>query len=743
MVSALEQMAGENQFVIFEAADSGVYVQLPFFRLNEAEQFSETRHPGTFTDVRGDVRRTEISLHSETRQSPTIIEVVGNEFLPESSRLSEDQVSRLRKLGFNEEPGPNHVGYFCTLDATEAATVCELAFEVFRLPSDFDVNVSVNTGARPAEPFHDGPPSGLDEDQVRQDISNRKLEFQQAWDAYHMAPEHGVTALDLVRAAFESQRPDAVHDLLSEQRVIDSASRMFDLVNAEVAVNVLRVWSEYLWRRGLAKQAVAILENARATGRAGSSLNESLRLYHYHIAQGHNLPREQKPDPDDQIIHLTRITELGFHFGYVYKLLAEAYHRKGEDSVARECLLKAFELDPNLSGAKTIARILGVSPSTPDSATAGAPGSGQLIGGGRTHRRTREAAATNSDIRSWASHSDWRPILDLGSEERYGAKDRDVMGVVAEVLGRCLERVALDVLVRLAHSVYWEVRIRSYVSLCKNGSDLALNSLRELSKMEHLNTTDQACLRMSIDYLESREDGSAEMLGPVGSVTGLLREAQKYVHDGREGRARARIERLLDASQESPLESRNADPILLDILPSAQILLAKLCAAMRDYESALRHVGRVLPSVEPAQRVLVRRAVGDWLWSYIALGKYDEFHDDLYSLALDIQRDLIQEAATSTELQLAVRNLTRWLEVLGRGELVNWIRQKVIDFAPGYGEERSSVYVRSISCSDSLTSFLEAFETKLKPILEQVLESTYGTANSAASSALREHMSMK
>ena len=113
----------------------------------------ETQHPGTFTEVRGDVRRTDINRYSETRQSRTIIEVVGNQFLPESSRLSQDQVSQLRKLGFNEEANPNHVGYFSTQNSTEVATVCELAFEVFRLPSDFDISVSVRgalTAARPA-----------------------------------------------------------------------------------------------------------------------------------------------------------------------------------------------------------------------------------------------------------------------------------------------------------------------------------------------------------------------------------------------------------------------------------------------------------------------------------------------------------------------------------------------------------------------------------------------------------------
>ena len=48
MVSALEQIAGENQFAIFEAADSGIYVQLPFFRLNEAEQYPGNPASGNF-----------------------------------------------------------------------------------------------------------------------------------------------------------------------------------------------------------------------------------------------------------------------------------------------------------------------------------------------------------------------------------------------------------------------------------------------------------------------------------------------------------------------------------------------------------------------------------------------------------------------------------------------------------------------------------------------------------------------
>jgi tetratricopeptide (TPR) repeat protein len=90
-----------------------------------------------------------------------------------------------------------------------------------------------------------------------------------------------------------------------------------------------------------------------------AQLRDNLRSLHYGIAQGYFSPW-QKPSLSTRIRHMQAIIELGFELGYVYKFLAEAFHELGDDETARSHLRRAIEIDPQVSGVKTIMRVLGM-----------------------------------------------------------------------------------------------------------------------------------------------------------------------------------------------------------------------------------------------------------------------------------------------------------------------------------------------------------------------------------------------
>jgi hypothetical protein len=106
--------------------------------------------------------------------------------------------------------------------------------------------------------------------------------------------------------------------------------------------------------------AIQILEDAVSSGLASAALKEELRSHHYGAAQYSHQTTGTKSQPEQRIVHLRRIIELGYDLDYIHKLLAEAYHEAGNNGAARAHLERAYRLNADLSGALRITRALGL-----------------------------------------------------------------------------------------------------------------------------------------------------------------------------------------------------------------------------------------------------------------------------------------------------------------------------------------------------------------------------------------------
>jgi len=193
-----------------------------------------------------------------------------------------------------------------------------------------------------------------------QDIASRKAEFREAWQNLRQHPTDPISALRLIHAAFRAERQDAVRDLLHNLVLIDSASLLLSFVGPDDASETLVRWARFLDQNQRTPAAVQILEDAFVSGRSSSSsVADELRRLHYAWAQYGDPTTGAKALPEVRIEHLNRILEIGFEYGYIYKLLAEAYHDIGDDEQARTHLKEAYRIDPQLSGAVRISRALG------------------------------------------------------------------------------------------------------------------------------------------------------------------------------------------------------------------------------------------------------------------------------------------------------------------------------------------------------------------------------------------------
>lgn len=107
------------------------------------------------------------------------------------------------------------------------------------------------------------------------------------------------------------------------------------------------------------------------------------------------------------------------------------------------------------------------------------------------------------------------------------------------------------------------------------------------------------------------------------------------------------------------------------------------------------------------------------------------FGNHSYRLALEIHFELILRAKTPDDALNNLRSLTRWLELLGADNVVQWIRQLVRTEAPGtwYVDKHDrEQYVRNVDLSPNMRDYLSSFEKRVKAHatakLEHVLRST-------------------
>lgn len=542
-----------------------------------------------------------------------------------------------------------------------------------------------------------------------EDITHRKQAFRNAWEAFRLRPTDVFLALQLVHASFNAERQDTIFGLLQNSVLIDAASLLISQVDSESACVTLIRWADFLYEDHLVKESIQILEDVLATGNATSDVKEHLRRKHYYFAQGYTSKDKKKPVPAVRIKHLNRILELGFEYDYIYKQLAEAYYDLNNNAQARTHLKRAYEINPDLSGAVRISRALGFQDKKAEPS--------------KTKKRKRyqfarpEQIPPPSQIRKWAANGDWDEIFPFAESDRYSphirSKTRNTLRQIASSLGSCPDSQAVEALKNLLNSVYWDVREASILSLAKVGDQHTIHLLQNLPSD---NSRLETCRKNVISYLRAR----TTIHLPIGPPNVELFELARETFDmDNYGKARFLLENIL-----AMIEQGHSS--YLNVLT----LLARSCAEMGDSNEAINLIKPVLAELPTKSRRQMSKYIASWLWEQLVFEAYDSANDEDYLLVLDIH---INHALTSNnpdEVLGNLRHLTRWLEILGEGKTAQWIRSLIRTEAPGtwYVDSHDRhQYVHQVELSENLKSQLIAVNDRIRTgipdKLSQVLQS--------------------
>jgi len=443
----------------------------------------------------------------------------------------------------------------------------------------------------------------------KKDIARRKSAFRKAWDAFHQQPSDIFLALRLIRASFEAERYQEIGELLKDPIIIDASVLLMKIVDRDAALKTLIRWADQLQLSNLAELGVQILEDVYSTGEKRDSLLEKLRSFHYGIAQGYQKDSKGKPGPHVRIRHLFRILELGFELDYIYKLLAEAYHDLGEDNDAAKYLKKAYEINPELSGAVRISRALGFLPEETSK-----PKKKRKK---YTYSRP-EQIPHPSQIREWASRENWEQIFPFCNLALYSPriipKARSTFRQIALSLGDCPDEKAKEFLLEFQSSVYWDVREASESSLERFGQkgkplptpNLLITDNKEVETQlwnqllweAYHPANDQGYLR-AINILTAQvltSNDPDEMLGSLHRMTRWLellgmREMVQWIRDliRREAPGtwyvdshdRVNYIREVEVSEQLKTEAK---PLLTKIQQAAPVRLAKILGSTKRFE---------------------------------------------------------------------------------------------------------------------------------------------------------------
>jgi len=550
--------------------------------------------------------------------------------------------------------------------------------------------------------------SGVDLD----DIARRKSSFRQSWEAFRQDPTDVLKALKLIHAAFNAERQDAIQDLLRNPILIDAASLLLFSIDSRAASQTLIRWANFLYENRLVEEGIQILEDTVSAGKATSEVVEKLRSMHYGFAQGYTSKTKKKPDPTTCIKHLNRILELGFEYGYIYKFLAEAYHELGDDTQARAYLKRAYEIDPQLFGAVRISRALGFLPE-------------KRAKSSKAERRAKykytrlEHIPSANQIRKWAASGNWRDVLEFANLSNYSPrilpKSRDTLRQIAISLGDCSDPSAREALTRLLDSVYWDLREAAILSLAKIGDVETLHLLQTFSTR---NSKEEFARREAIRYLEARITNQLSIVTGVPAPE-LIEQAMQAFATDNYGQARFLLENIAATMEED-------HPSYFDVM----ILLSRTCAKMGDSSRAIHVIKSVLDKLPEESRYQVSKELASWLWNHLVFEAYDPANDEDYLLAIEIHLDQVLTSNDPDEVLYNLRYLTRWMEILGEGEMAQWIRSLIRIEAPGtwYVDSHDrEQYVRKVELSEHLRAQLSTFNHRIKSLLpnklSQVLQS--------------------
>lgn len=412
----------------------------------------------------------------------------------------------------------------------------------------------------------------------------------------------------------------------------------------------------------------------------------------------------------------------GFEYGYIYKLLAEAYHELGDDAQARAHLEQAYKIDSQLLGAVRISRALGFLP-------AKKPAPSKAKTRAEYKYSQPEHIPPPSQIRKWAASGKWNDILAFADLADYSprilSKSRSTIRQIASSLGGYTDIEAQEALTSLLDSGYWDAREASVLSLSKIGDQHALHLLQTLTPR---NSREETCLRNAISYLQARMANELPVATGI-PTTELIGCAEQAFATNDYGQARFLIENIV-----TTMEQRH--PLYFDAL----VLLARACDGMTDSNEAIRLIKPVLSTLPAQCRRRVSQEMTIWLWSQLVFEPYDPANDEDYLLALNILLEHALTAITPGEVLSNLKYFTRWMEMLGEDDIAQWIRSWIRIEAPGtwyVDRPNREQYARQIELSEYMRGQLVGIHNRIKSgvpnKLSQVLQSPHALAGSGYS----------
>jgi hypothetical protein len=231
-------------------------------------------------------------------------------------------------------------------------------------------------------------------------------------------------------------------------------------------------------------------------------------------------------------------------------------------------------------------------------------------------------------------------------------------------------------------------------------------------------------LKACISYLRARVSNQHSP-ATKAAPRELLAQAEKAFAKENYGRARILLENLLANIEQS-------DSIYLD----ATVLLARSCAEMNDERTSVELIKPLLPKLPEKSRGAVSQEVASWLWSDLVFQQYTPINDENYRLALEIHLELALVAKTPDDVLENLRSLTRWLELLGADDIVQWIRQLIRTEVPGtwyVDKHNREQYIRNVDLSPYMRDCLSSVDKRIKANatakLKQILRGTHTLEN--------------
>ena len=582
-------------------------------------------------------------------------------------------------------------------------------------------------------------------------IARLKNDLRKAWTEFESRRFDVKAALRLVHAALRGGRPDLVDELLRNEALVASAPILMDIVPPDDAAETVLMWAKRLRECQQVELAITLLHDVAGisgiSSRRLALIKEALRSLHYSFVQKAESGKQQA-GPSERIIHLRAIIALGYQAGFVYKQMAEAFHELGDDEQARQNLQRALTIDPDLQGAKTIMRALGVLGE--EKIRRDAPGLRKAYSFSRS-----EQIPTIAAIFDCWQNDDWERVIAYADAEKYSPRlipsAREVFVATASVLGECCGDGVLPLLTKMLSSVYWDVRQAAMLALAKVGGHAECNRLKQISP-------EQPFTLEVVAYAEARLAARAErvLTSELLQEAGRRLQTESYQTHGEIGRIRSRLEIALKQLGESP-ETLGALSMLcryclrmqdwarvLKLLPTSSlpvriekqslelhVMAAKALAIAGMHDSALDRLNAVHTQL-PAE--LRERAVGV-VWDVVTNPKFHGTANLLWAIRLVLDNAI--EGVLPADCLARLHRLARAMEPIGEKDFALWLRYTLRAAAPGhyYGDSHDRLnYFKPPIADPNLRFEIHELCERFKPHIVRRIKDVLGEGNAIPTS---------